>query len=167
MADVEQDRIAEADSVDLIVALDILEHLEADRAVVERVARCLKPGGLFVINVPAHPWLFTSHDTHLGHLRRYRPGEINALVTDSGLGIVHSTPLFMSTLVLLLMWRLLLQPLLGIRTDQSDVGMSFPWLVDRAMYAVSRLEGVVSRIQLPFGSSHLVLARRPAAEPDP
>jgi hypothetical protein len=40
------------------------------------------------------------------------------------------------------------------------VGVRLPWLLDRALYAVARAEGRVARMGLPFGSSHLLIARK-------
>jgi SAM-dependent methyltransferase len=161
VADLDQDPLGEPGTADVVFALDILEHLEHHDRVVGRVATCLRPGGVFVVNVPAHPWLFSLHDRHLGHLRRYRPAEIEALARAQGLEVARSTPLFATTLVLLLLWRRLVQPAFGLRENASDVGVRLPWLLDRALYAAARLEGWAARLRLPFGSSHLLIARKP------
>lgn len=161
VADLEEDLIAEPASVDVVVALDVLEHLEDDDGVVRRVAEVLKPGGRLFVNVPAHPWLYGDHDVRLGHVRRYRPAEVEALVERQGLRIAHSTPLFLTTLVLLVAWRRVVQPLLGVRPNTSDVGVRLPRPLDGFLYAISRIEGWVARLQLPLGSSHFVVAQRP------
>jgi 2-polyprenyl-3-methyl-5-hydroxy-6-metoxy-1,4-benzoquinol methylase len=160
-ADLDADALGGAGSADVVFALDILEHLEHHDRVVGRAAACLRPGGVFVINVPAHPWLFSLHDRHLGHLRRYRPAEIEALARAQGLEVARSTPLFATTLLLLVLWRRLVQPALALRETASDVGMRLPWLVDRVLYGIARLEGWAARARLPFGSSHLLIARKP------
>jgi hypothetical protein len=52
--------------------LDVLEHIEDDLAFLQHdVVPRLRPEGHVVMSVPAHPSLFTSHDTFLGHYRRY------------------------------------------------------------------------------------------------
>lgn len=161
VADVERDALGPAASVDLVVALDVIEHLDDDHGAVQRVREVLAPGGLFVVHVPAHPWLFGSHDEHLGHRRRYPPRDLTRLLQRAGLDIVHTTPLFMTTLVLLAVWRQGLQRLLRLRTDRSDVSMSLPGPADALLYGIARLEGEVARFGLPFGSSQLAIARRP------
>jgi hypothetical protein len=57
---------------DLVIMLDVLEHIEDDKAFLTHdVLPRLKPESNIVISVPAHPSLFTSHDVFLGHHRRY------------------------------------------------------------------------------------------------
>jgi SAM-dependent methyltransferase len=163
VADLEHDELAEPQTVDVVFALDVLEHLQNDLDVVARVERCLLPGGLLVVNVPSHPWLFGPHDHHLGHRRRYRPADIEGLLRRSGMQIVHSTPLFATTLLVLALWRRGLQPALRLRQRESDVGYRAPRPVESILYAIARLEGWVARVGLPFGSSHFVLARKGAA----
>ena len=58
-------------SVDAVVLLNVLEHIEDDRAAMEQVFRILKPGGVAVIEVPAGPHLFDVYDKQLMHFRRY------------------------------------------------------------------------------------------------
>jgi SAM-dependent methyltransferase len=162
VADLEQELPCSRGTADVVVALDLLEHLEHDRDVARRVFETLRPGGLFVVNVPAHPWLFSPHDAQLGHQRRYRPRQIESMIVGQGFRIWHATPLFATTLLLLLAWR----PLLRVSRDlacRSDVGRRLPRALDRLLYGIARLEGWIARIGLPFGSSHLVLAERPTA----
>jgi SAM-dependent methyltransferase len=64
--------IAEESRFDTILYVDVLEHIEDDRAELERAARRLKRGGRLVMLSPAHPWLFSPFDRAIGHFRRYR-----------------------------------------------------------------------------------------------
>ena len=63
---------------DVIVALDVLEHLPDDRAATDWVADNLEPGGRFIATVPAYQWLFSHHDVALEHYRRYTRGQLLA-----------------------------------------------------------------------------------------
>lgn len=60
------------ESFDIVVALDVLEHLDDDVAAARELRRVLKPGGLLLVTVPAYRWLWSDHDVALGHRRRYR-----------------------------------------------------------------------------------------------
>lgn len=62
---------------DIVIMLDVLEHIEDDSAFLQHeVVPRLKPDSHLVISVPAHPSLFTSHDTFLGHYRRYTRSQL-------------------------------------------------------------------------------------------
>jgi len=56
---------------DTIVYIDVLEHIEDDRAEMERASAHLRPGGRVIVLSPAHQWLFTPFDAAIGHFRRY------------------------------------------------------------------------------------------------
>lgn len=70
---------------DLIAILDVLEHVEADRAALEGMARKLKAGGRLLITVPAHPWMWSAHDVVNHHKRRYTKGTLREVIGAAGL----------------------------------------------------------------------------------
>lgn len=86
-------------SFDVVLLLDVLEHVPDDRAFLAGIVRdVLAPGGVLLASVPAHPFLFTRHDVSLGHYRRYRLGELTARVRETGLAVEASGGLFHSLL---------------------------------------------------------------------
>jgi 2-polyprenyl-3-methyl-5-hydroxy-6-metoxy-1,4-benzoquinol methylase len=70
---------------DLIAILDVLEHVEGDRAALAAMATKLKPGGRILITVPAHPWMWSAHDVVNHHQRRYTRRTLRAAVDSAGL----------------------------------------------------------------------------------
>ncbi len=56
---------------DLVVALDVLEHVEEDEAALRSLVEMAKPGGRILLTVPAIQALWGSHDRRLRHVRRY------------------------------------------------------------------------------------------------
>jgi SAM-dependent methyltransferase len=72
-------------SYDLVAILDVLEHVEEDRAALVSMARKLKPGGRILLTVPAHPWMWSAHDEVNHHKRRYTKRSFRAAVADAGL----------------------------------------------------------------------------------
>jgi SAM-dependent methyltransferase len=61
-----------AGSVDYAYSLNVLEHIEDDQEAILDLYRCLKPGGRFLVYVPAFQVLYSQMDRHVGHFRRYR-----------------------------------------------------------------------------------------------
>jgi len=74
LSDLQQD-----ERFDTIVYIDVLEHIEEDRAEVERAMDKLSPRGRLVVLSPAHQWLFSEFDREIGHFRRYTRRSIAAL----------------------------------------------------------------------------------------
>ncbi len=72
---------------DLVALLDVLEHVEEDRASLESIARRLKPGGKILLTVPAHPWMWSAHDVVNHHKRRYTKTGFRDVIEAAGLKI--------------------------------------------------------------------------------
>lgn len=75
----------EEGAYDLVAILDVLEHVDEDRAALESIARRLKPGGRILIAVPAHPWMWSAHDVVNHHKRRYTRRTLRAVIEAAGL----------------------------------------------------------------------------------
>lgn len=80
-------------SVDAVVLLNVLEHIEDHVSAVEQVARVLRPGGVAVFEVPAGPALYDIYDRYLQHWRRYRLADLTHLVRSAGLTVVERSHL--------------------------------------------------------------------------
>jgi len=76
-----------ADSYDLIVSINVLEHVRDDLAALRAFARALRPAGECLLLVPAHPWLFSSLDAGLSHYRRYTRRGLEGLASRAGLTV--------------------------------------------------------------------------------
>jgi 2-polyprenyl-3-methyl-5-hydroxy-6-metoxy-1,4-benzoquinol methylase len=84
----------------LVLALDVLEHVEDASAFLETlVAENLAQDGHVLVSVPAWPTLFSAHDVHLRHHRRYTPWAARALLVEAGLEVVSAGGLFHSLLL--------------------------------------------------------------------
>jgi len=84
---------------DLILLCDVIEHVEDDEAVLERLRRDhLAPDGLVMVTVPAFQALFSAHDRFLKHHRRYTLSGLRDVVARAGLAPVEDGYLFGSLL---------------------------------------------------------------------
>jgi SAM-dependent methyltransferase len=77
-------------SLEYVYSLNVLEHIADDAAALRLVARKLAPGGRLLVYVPAFQLLFTSMDRKVGHYRRYRRGQLEALAVGAGLTVTSS-----------------------------------------------------------------------------
>lgn len=84
---------------DLVFLLDVLEHVADDAALLrDDVVPLLADDAVVIVSVPAHPALFSAHDTFLRHHRRYRPRALTELL-ERQLDIVRHGSLFASLIV--------------------------------------------------------------------
>ena len=56
---------------DVIIYIDVVEHIEKDKSELELAAKYLKKGGKLIVLVPAHEFLYSPFDKAIGHYRRY------------------------------------------------------------------------------------------------
>lgn len=160
------DHLPVADGVATVACfLDVLEHLEEPAVALSEARRVLRGGGLLVVTVPAHRWLWSEADELLGHVRRYTLGELEGQVRAAGF-----EPRVLSHVFSWLVAPVWVTRRFG-KGGSSSLGLdrrSVP--VDLAALLLTRLErALVRRIRLPVGTSILcVAARRPdlgAGEP--
>ena len=70
---------------DIVVCLDVLEHIVEDLSVASEIYRILKPGGKFLISVPEDPNLWSAHDIAVSHVRRYTKANLIDVMNAGGL----------------------------------------------------------------------------------
>ncbi|HZF93468.1 MAG TPA: class I SAM-dependent methyltransferase [Allosphingosinicella sp.] len=71
----------------LVALLDVLEHVDEDKASLVSIARRLKPGGRILLTVPAHPWMWSAHDVVNHHKRRYTKKGFRRVIEEAGLEV--------------------------------------------------------------------------------
>ena len=138
-------------ALDLVVAFDVLEHVVRDDLAAGEVLRVLRPGGHFLVAVPADPRLWSAHDEAVDHVRRYTRATLTQLLARAGfvLGPMRS-------------WNVLLRPVVAMRrrTSTGSDLEQLPPLVNQGLRAVITAERYLPVHRLP-GVSLLVSARRP------
>ncbi|HTM03411.1 MAG TPA: methyltransferase domain-containing protein [Vicinamibacterales bacterium] len=104
---------------DLVLALDVIEHVADDRALLRSVASShLQPGGAVLVTVPAFQSLFSDHDRALQHYRRYRVPQLRAAMHGTGMTVAADGYMFAS----LLLPRLLEKVLEAAGRHRTDHG---------------------------------------------
>jgi len=157
-------------SVDAVVVLNVLEHIERDDSALRQLYRILKPGGVLIIEVPAGPELYDDFDAHLMHFRRYTSRGLEALVRTLGF-----KPMFKSHLGFLLYpafwWVKRLAQWRGYLPG-TDVAAERQHGVIRRIKATNRVRSAGEvlmaiedrlrhRVHLPFGIRVLMTCQRP------
>jgi len=79
--------------VDVVTALNVLEHIDRDEEALGQVFRILRPGGLAHVECPAGPHLFDVYDEYLMHHRRYRRADLVKMARRVGFEILRATHL--------------------------------------------------------------------------
>ncbi len=64
---------------DLIICMNVMEHVEDDRTFFNKLMRSLKSGGVLFLLVPSHKFLYSNFDVVAGHFKRYNKEMINSL----------------------------------------------------------------------------------------
>jgi len=136
---------------DVVIYLDVLEHIEDDRGELLRAAERLAPGGHLAVLSPAYPALYTEYDAKIGHHRRYTRASLRAVAPQS-LREERLENLDCIGALASLANRLLLR--------QGEMGARQLQLWDRAMVPVSRV--VDPLLGRAVGRSVLGIWRKPA-----
>jgi SAM-dependent methyltransferase len=136
---------------DLIVLLDVLEHIPDDQGALRSLKSKLAPGGRLFVAVPAMPSLWSGHDVAHHHQRRYTRTTLDAVMGAAGYRVRHRTS-FNAILLPAIVGVRLLNRLLK-RTGGDDDAVPSPW-VNRLLTRTFAAEaGAATRGLLPFGVS--------------
>lgn len=147
----------EPGAYDLIVLLDVLEHIPDDAGTLRALAPTLAAGGRMLLTVPAGPWLWSAHDAAHHHHRRYTAASLRTVLEGSGFRIRHLTH-FNSALMPLIVAARALGRLTGRDGgDDAMPGRALNRLLERVFAAEGRW---VARRSLPFGVSLAVVVEQ-------
>lgn len=137
------------DFFDLVVAFDVLEHIEDDITAITEIGRVLKPDGFFVFTVPALNFLYSSHDRALNHFRRYDKATINNR-------LLNFSCLELGYWVFSLFLPIAIQRLLKRKESNPKVHyITLPRFINHIFYSLLRVENwlIKHRIALPIGTT--------------
>ena len=148
---------------DVVSAFDVIEHCDPEATALSEVRRVLRPGGRFVMSVPAYSWAWSDFDVANGHHRRYTRARATAAVERAGFTVDRVTHGFATVFPMFAAERAARK--LSRRRSDGPVDIvevpQVPKPVNDALLALARLDRVVlARRDLPFGSSVFLAATR-------
>ena len=153
----------EENTFDLVLATDIIEHVDDDDAALKEVLRVVRPGGAALITVPAFTLLWGPQDVVAEHRRRYRMGNLRERAARAGWTIQESFyfnyllffPIFFARKILQL-FRVRLRSENDVNTPLMNRVLTklFSWDVRTA-----------SVLHPPFGVSILAVCKKNASSP--
>lgn len=88
---------------DLILMMDVLEHIEDDKGYMKIIKKYLTDDGVIIFTVPAFMKLYSLHDKELKHYRRYDLKMLKNTLADTGLVICDKSYFYFSLIILRLL----------------------------------------------------------------
>lgn len=149
-----------AGSFDVVLALDVLEHLDDDVTGLREIVRLLKAGGLLLVTVPALPSLWGGQDVVSNHRRRYTRQTLRQTFVQAQLAPQYMT--YFNTI--------LFPPIAAVRWVRRALGLAHrprtdfddnrPGLTNDLLEATLAVERhIVGRVTMPVGVSLLAIGR--------
>lgn len=145
---------------DLILALDVIEHIKDDSMVIRGLKTALKPGGVAIITVPAYQWMWGVQDDVSHHFRRYTMSSLNEVVKKAGnFKVIHKTYFNTFLFVPIAIVRILSR-WFNLKERESDFEIDNR-VLSAFFYFIFNLETYLLKfINFPFGVSILVVLEK-------
>ena len=139
---------------DLIIMMDVLEHVDDDAGLLNTYIEPAQPGTQVLITVPAFPFMWSGHDVFLEHKRRYTLSTIKPVIASQNLDIKSLSYFFGLVFPLAFMVRLL------DKKSQSGLKPHLPF-IDKTLEFLCTLELPFLRLNKLVGLSVFCLAKKP------
>jgi SAM-dependent methyltransferase len=144
---------------DLVLLMDVLEHVHDDLGLVRSYADTARTGTRFIVSVPAFSWLWSRHDEVLQHHRRYTLSRTLRVLADAGLSPVAGF-YFLAVLLPAVSVRRLWQRFgPAPEAPASDLRTHHP-LTNRVLAGICLAESAVARHNRAFGLTAFGIAEK-------
>jgi len=145
-------------SVGLIIAFDVIEHIDNDLNAIRELHQVLTKGGLLILTVPAFNFLWGIQDVVTGHKRRYSRKEITNKLKVIGFDLLKSSYFNFFLFFPILMARRMIH-LLGLKIEsENEVNFPFINFLLKAIFSVE--VHMLKYFSFPFGVSILCIAKK-------
>jgi 2-polyprenyl-3-methyl-5-hydroxy-6-metoxy-1,4-benzoquinol methylase len=146
-------------SYDLILCLDVIEHIENDVEFMDNLRALLRPDGIMLVTVPAYEFLWSGEDYVSNHVRRYTLEGFKKKIKKTNLNIekisYFNFLLFVPIVIHLILSRLL-NPKSMYRTNVRPYGD----FLNKLLTNIFRSEKIfLPFLNFPFGFSLLAVLR--------
>jgi SAM-dependent methyltransferase len=146
-------------SADCVLACDVLEHVEDDVGLLDKLREVLRPEGLFVGTVPAYDFLWSGEDYVSRHFRRYTRAKLGRSLASAGYDVLWSS--YFNTLLFpvassVILAKRLFRPRAMYRSNVEPLPEWQNTLL-RTIFAKERR--LLRWVRLPFGLSVVCVAR--------
>ena len=145
---------------DLIVALDIIEHLDDDLYSIKELFRLLKTNGTLIVSVPSYNLLWSYWDVMLGHKRRYTKKNLSSVLKNAGFSIININYRNSFLLLPAIFFRLF-KGINNKKNNQSSDFIPIPLFANKILLMLFNIETAVANyIHIPFGLSIYCVAKK-------
>ena len=141
------------DTFDLVVALDVLEHIKNHQIAIKEIFRVLRKGGHFIFSVPAYTFLYSAHDKALMHHRRYNINDIKTLIRGFTTNLFYWNSILFLPIALL---RILKKKSMGV--DNLTLPKALNFILTRTLLLENLL--IIKGFKFPFGLSIVGVCRK-------
>lgn len=131
------------EEADLVLLMDVLEHVEDDVALLSEYVDKARPGTRFILTVPAFQWMWSGHDVFLEHYRRYTLPQLEQCARRAGLEIEVGCYLYGALLPVAALARIskrLVKLLRGGEEPAKSDMRAFSPAINAAFWGVCRAE---------------------------
>ena len=143
---------------DLIVALDVIEHIDEDIDSLKTIKTKLKKGGKAIITVPAYMFLWSEFDEINQHKRRYTVSDLKNKLEKSGLGINKIS--YYNTFLFPIVYIVRIGNKLLKKNAENEVNMPAKY-VNIILEKIFSFESLLlNKINMPFGVSILAIVEK-------
>jgi SAM-dependent methyltransferase len=151
------DNIPFTQTFDVICLFDVLEHVEDDKAALLEITQLLKPGGIILLTVPAHQWLYGAHDRMHYHFRRYSSPALKKIIPSDDMETIKFSHFNFILFPILVLSRLMDM----VFKHETPTGYNTPNIfLNTLLYTIFSLESYLMDIKnVPFGGSAIVILK--------
>jgi hypothetical protein len=145
---------------DLILLMDVLEHVDDDVGLLQSYVAPAPSGARFIVSVPAFSWLWSPHDEFLEHRRRYTLNQLRRVLSDAGLSRVAGFYFFAAIFPAVAVQRVWRRWWSADRIAESDLRRHHP-LTNSVLKGICVAESAIAVSNRAFGLTVFGVAEKP------